>query len=365
MFKKYEMTTYERMSRIYDHKEPDRVPITDWIWPSTIDRWRREGLPSNIDTLDICKYLGMDNIVELSIMDIDTTPRFESKIIEETDTYIIEQDAYGITKKNFKPISSTFEHIDHKIKDPDSWLKAKENMTPTSDRINWNRLRRNYKRWREEGAWIIASPWYGYDVVSTRMCGSVTIFYAMAENPEWAADMFNHGCDLSLKLLDMIWDEGYTFDELFWYDDMAYRNGMLFSKAMWKELLRPYQQRTVEWAHSHGIKVQLHCCGNINSLIPELIELGIDALNPLEVKAGMVPTEVKKLYGKDLVLKGGFDVRNWGIIEKAEADIKTVLPVMMNSGGYIFASDHSIPDSVSFENYKQIIKLVKKIGKYN
>lgn len=358
---KREMTTYERMSRIYQHREPDRVPIFDWIWPSTLARWKREGLPV---TDNVGKYLGYDNIVEISVVDLDTSPRFGSRIIEETDTYIIDQDPFGITKKNFKPLSSTFQHIDHMIKDPDTWLIAKKRMTPTRDRINWAKLKKNYATWRAEGAWIIAAPWYGYDVVSTRICGSETVFLAMADNPEWAADMFNHGCDLSLSLLDMMWAEGYTFDELFWYDDMAYKNGMLFSKAMWRELVKPYQQRTIEWAHSHGIKVQLHCCGNINSLIPELIELGIDALNPLEVKAGMDPAAVKRKYGNQLVLKGGFDARNWEMPDKAEADIRALLPVMMESGGYLFASDHSIPDNVSLENYQRIVRLVKEVGSY-
>ena len=54
----------------------------------------------------------------------------------------------------------------------------------------------------------------------------------MADDPAWVADMCDHGCDLALALLDMIWDAGYTFDELMWYDDMAYRNGLFFSKKM-------------------------------------------------------------------------------------------------------------------------------------
>ena len=130
------------------------------------------------------------------------------------------------------------------------------------------------------------APWFGYDIVNARMCNTETILIAMADNPEWVMDMCNHGCDLTMALLGMLWDEGYTFDELMWFDDMAYKKGMLFSKAMWHQILRPYQKRTIDWAHAHGIKAHLHCCGNINALIPELLDLGLDALNPLEVKAG-------------------------------------------------------------------------------
>jgi uroporphyrinogen decarboxylase len=204
----------------------------------------------------------------------------------------------------------------------------------------------------------------GFDVVCTRMIDSQTVFLALAEDPGWVVDMFNTGCDLSLALLDMIWEAGYHFDELMWYDDMAYKNGLLISKKMWRAYLRPYQQRMVEWAHKHGIPVQLHCCGNIASLIPELIDLGIDALNPMEVKAGMDPLRMKAEYGRDLVLRGGFDIQSWNDPSRFEEEIRTILPVMMKGGGYIFSSDHSIADSVSLENYRQIVELVKEIGRY-
>ena len=126
----------------------------------------------------------------------------------------------------------------------------------------------------------------------------------------------------------------------------------------------PYQKRTIDWAHSHGIKAHLHCCGNINDLLPELVGLGLDALDPLEIKAGMDPAKIKQTYGNDLVLQGGFDIRNWNHPAKAEEEIRTVLPLMMESGGYVFSSDHSIADSVGLEDYRRIVELVKDIGRY-
>jgi uroporphyrinogen decarboxylase len=355
------MTTHQRMIRMYEHREADRVPVTDWIWESTIARWQREGLPEDVD---LARYFGLDHFVQLSVGDIDTSPRFETKVIEETETYRIEQDCWGVTKKNFKPVSSTPQYLDFAVKDPETWQEAKKRMTPTRDRINWRNLRQNYKRWREEGAWIVVAPWFGYDIVNARMCGTETILYAMVDDPDWIVDMFNHGCDLSLALLDMIWNEGYTFDELMWFDDMAYKNGMFFSKKMWREMVRPYQKRVVDWAHAHGIKAHLHCCGNIYALIPELIEMGLDALNPMEVKAGMDPVDVKAAYGSDVLLRGGFDAMHWNDWAKVEKDIRSLLPVLMESGGYVFSSDHSIPDYTSLETYRRIVELVREVGRY-
>lgn len=355
------MTTHERMSRMFEHRDADRVPITDIPWESTIARWRREGLPEDTDWGE---YFDLDRIVFLGGEVVETGPRFHAEVIEETDSYRIERDSWGVLKKNFKPVSSTPQYLDFTIKDRETWAQAKRRLTPTRDRVNWDLLRTRFKGWREEGAWIGVTPWFGYDIINARMCGTERILYAMADDPEWVADMCNTGCDLALTLLDMVWDEGYAFDELKWFDDMGYSKGMLFSKAMWRELVRPYQKRTIDWAHAHGIKAELHCCGNINALVPELVELGLDCLNPLEVKAGMDPVHMKETFGDDLVLRGGFDVRNWSDPEKAEADIRRLLPVMMEGGGYIFSSDHSIPDSVGLEDYRRVVALAKEVGTY-
>jgi uroporphyrinogen decarboxylase len=295
---------------------------------------------------------------------IDSSPRFQAEVIEETGTYRIERDIWGVTKKNFRPVSTTPLYLDFAIRDRETWAAAKDCMTPERDRINWQYLERNYRTWRAEGAWIYVTPWFGYDIVNARMCGTETVLIAMMDDPDWVVDMFHHGCDLSLALLDEMWAQGYTFDELMWFDDMAYRSGMMFSKRMWREMLMPYQQRVIDWAHAHGIKAHLHCCGDINTLIPALIEMGLDALNPLEVKAGMDPAWVKATYGSDLVLRGGCNAMLWGDWEKAEADIRRLLPVMMEGGGYVFASDHSIPDYTEMETYRRIVGLAREMGVY-
>lgn len=354
-----EMTSYERFKRMYEHREADRVPMGAGPWASTIARWEREGLPKGVH---IQEYFGLDRGGGLPGM--DTTPRFPREVIEETDTYIIDRDAWGTTKKNWKPVSSTPLGIDHLIKDADSWYKAKERMTPSQDRVAWVQLDETYKQLRRQEAWIVAAPMFGYDIVNARIVGTETLLLAMAADPEWVMDILNHLCDLALALLDMVWDAGYPFDELSWFDDMGYRNGLLFSKRMWHEMVQPYQVRTIEWAHRHGIKANLHSCGNIMELVPDLVEMGLDGLNPLEVKAGMDPLGIKRDYGDRLLLCGGLDVRRWDVYEEAEADICEKLPVLKASGGYVFGPDHSVPDSISLDTFRRIVELGKRAGRY-
>jgi uroporphyrinogen decarboxylase len=133
---------------------------------------------------------------------------------------------------------------------------------------------------------------------------------------------------------------------------------------MYRELIKPFHRRAAEWAHSHGIKVHLHSCGDVNPFVPDLVEIGIDALNPLEVKAGMDPVQLKRDYGRDLVLHGGINAVLWDDMDKIRAEMERVLPVLKENGGYIFSSDHSVPSSVSLESFRETVELARRLGSY-
>jgi uroporphyrinogen decarboxylase len=352
------ITTHERFSRIFKHQESDRIPIYDGVWEGTIRRWHREGIPDNVSYVD---YFNLDKIAHISV---DVTPRYEEKVLEETSEYKVYTTKWGATLKSWKFEDSTPEFINFTVIDRDKWLEAKKRMVPTEDRINWNYLKKNYKRWREEGYWIEANLWFGFDVTHSWTVGTERFLIALVEEPDWCVDMFNHFLDVNIALLEMVWDAGYTFDSIQWPDDMGYKHSQFFSVKMYKDLLKPIHKRAIDWAHSKGAKTHLHSCGDINPFIPELIEIGLDALNPIEVKAGMNPIELKKKYGRDLVLHGGINAVLWDDAEAIEEELRRVIPIIKEGGGYIFSSDHSIPNTVSLENFKKIIDLVKELGSY-
>jgi uroporphyrinogen decarboxylase len=145
---------------------------------------------------------------------------------------------------------------------------------------------------------------------------------------------------------------------------MGYKGTPFFSPAMYREMVQPFHKRAVEWAHNRGIYARLHSCGNIMSLLPDILDTGVDALNPLEVKAGMDAVKIKKELGDKLVLHGGINAVNWSNIDAIMAEIEEKVPVLKENGGYIFASDHSIPNDVSLENMKRIVEKVKQVGSY-
>lgn len=267
-------------------------------------------------------------------------------------------------QKDFKHKYSTPEFISYSIINPEKWQEAKKRMVPTADRIPWNDLKKNYKKWRDEGYWIDTRITFGFDACHILLIGTERFLMVLLEDPAWCVEMFNHFLDVNLALLEKMIDSGYKFDSITWTDDLGYKNGLFISRDMYRELLKPVQKRAVDWAHSKGLKVRYHTDGNINEILPDLVDIGIDLLHPLEVKAGMNPIEVKKKYGDKLAFHGGLNAMLWKDIDAITAEMEKIVPVLKRSGGYVLAADHSIPDDVSFANIKTIIELAKKLGSY-
>ena len=354
----YKMTSRERFRRMFDHKEADRVPVIDAPWATTIARWRREGMPED---MHFTEYFDLDKVTTIVV---DNSPGFEDKVIEETDEYQIYTTKWGATVKTWKHKTSTPDYLDFKVKTSDDWRKVRERMTPSKDRIPWDHLAENYKKWRDEGRWLQLIVPFGFDYTHSHFVGTENFLVALMDEPEWCVEMFNHFLDVGIALMDMIIDAGYTFDSMYWWDDMGYKQNTFFSLDLYRELIKPAHKRAIDWAHGRNMVAHLHSCGDIRRLVPDLAGIGLDGLNPLEVKAGMDPVALKKEFGKTLLLHGGNNLVLWDDAEAATAEIRRLLPILKESGGYIFSSDHSVPDSVSLENFRIITDLAKELGRY-
>ncbi|HRU05608.1 MAG TPA: uroporphyrinogen decarboxylase family protein [Candidatus Brocadiia bacterium] len=352
-----EMTSRERIGRMYEHKEADRVPLFESPWGATTARWRAEGMGE----ANYVEFFGLDRIRGIGA---DNSPRLPVTTVEETDEYKITTNAWGATVKNWKNQASTPEMIDVTVKTPDDWREVKKRMTPAEDRVDWEGLRVNYPLWRKEGAWIRTGGWFGFDITHARMVGTERLLIQLVEDPEWIVDIWKTQIELQLGLYDQIWEAGYRFDEMYWPDDMGYKGKQFFSLRMYRELLKPIHQRAIDWAHAKGIKAYLHSCGDIRPFIPDLVAMGLDGLNPLEAKAGVDTLAVKREFGDKLFLHGGFNALLWADVDKMEAAVRSDLPILKQNGGYMFATDHSTPSNVSLEQFRRIVSVVKEVGRY-
>ncbi|MCS7225055.1 MAG: uroporphyrinogen decarboxylase family protein [Armatimonadetes bacterium] len=352
------MTTRQRWRTVLGRQQPDKVPIHDSPWPETIRRWQREGLPAEIPVEDYFGY-------EMVGFSFDQSPMFEVKTLYKDNEYIIETTPYGGVRKNFRTYASTPEIIDWAVKSKEDWEKIKPRLEPSYTRVDWVSFRYRYQRAISEDKCLAFCAAIGYDHLQSYV-RSEDLLIMMLEEPTWFRDMASTVAQLVVSMAQMIMDAGYTFDIAFLFNDMGYRNGPLFSPELYRKCILEYDAMLCDFFHSKGLPVIYHTDGDVHLLIPHLIEAGIDCLQPLEAKAHMDVRKLKEQYGDRIAFMGNIDVMKMADEDPAviEEEIASKFEVAKVGGGYIYHSDHSVPPSVSFEQYCRVMDLVKKYGQY-
>ncbi len=352
------MDSQERILTTLKGGIPDRVGRMESLWGETLALWKTQGLQEG---QDIGELFGFD-FHSLPWMDVSL--RLPGEVYEDTDDYIIQKDGNGVTRKDVKRESGHTPHwISHTINTGRDWYAHKERLTPDETRIP-PQIREIYEAGRKAEKFVHYAGVEAYES-AWPVFGQVNIFTLMMDEPEAAKDVFETYTDLALSLAQKVLDMGLDYDGAWFYGDMGYRNSTLFSPACYEELLWPSHRRMCDFFNSKGKPVILHSCGKIESLIPKLIEAGFSAIQPLEAKCGQDVRVLKELYGNKITFFGNIDIRKLsGTKADIEEEISTKLPVAMKGGGYIFHSDHSVPPTVSFDNYRYAIELLDKYGVY-
>lgn len=141
-------------------------------------------------------------------------------------------------------------------------------------------------------------------------------------------------------------------------DDYGNQNGMMISPAMWRKYVKPRLKRFIDGIKKHGVVIFHHTCGSIYPIIDDLVEIGVDVLNPLQFSAaGMEPQKIINEFGEKISFHGGIDIQQVlprcgleSIIKHAQA----VISVMNKHNGYIMAGTHYFQPDISPE---KIVKL--------
>ena len=368
------MNSRDRIKAILNFEIPDRIGIFDAPWPETVERWHKEGLPEGIYPDEYFDFdIGYHIFLDVSFM-------LPEKIIEETDKYIIKRNADGVTEKYLKGRTVTPSSIDFVLKTEKDWQKYKDLLKPNLKRFgiihwgelcksmgvsadSWEEKLKKYKEAKASNKFIFFTAQEPYEPSWFRY-GQEKFLMDMLDKPELIKDMFTTHTQLVMDSYDLLTKQGIEVDGIFLGGDIAYKNGMMFSPKCYRELLFPYHKRLCDFFKSYHLPITYHTDGNLDQAIPFLLEAGITCIQPIEVKAGNDLLSLKKKYGDKLVLMGGIDVRKMEKKEDIEQEIKSKIPLVKENGGYIYHSDHSIPPSVSFENFKYLIELVKNYGNY-
>ena len=154
-------------------------------------------------------------------------------------------------------------------------------------------------------------------------------------------------------------------------DDYGNQRTTHLSPAMFRDQVKPYLKRICDLIHKKTphVKVFLHSCGAVKSLIRDFIEAGADVLNPVQISAaGMDPLALKREFGDDITFWGGGisaqQTLNWGTVEECTEEVKRNMEIFMKDGGFVFATDHDIQENVAPEKIIAIFQTALESGKY-
>ena len=375
------MNSRERVKTALNHKEPDKVPISfgsnivDGIHKLAKDNYEKHlGLEKTpwvmthipMGTVEmpesLLEYCGSDfRTVRLRHHWINpVTYNEDGSYYDEYGCLMVPSEFYFDNMK--RPLSG-----DISIKD--------------IERFNWPDP---YDFKRTEGLSEKAGNLYRnteYAIVSDIICGGPfeqaqqirgfeEFLCDLYEEPEMAEALMDKITEIDIKLLDaMLTETGEYVDIVCQGDDLAMQDNPFFSVDIYEKLIKKYHKRMFDFIRKKtNAKIFLHCCGSVYNLIPSLIDIGVDILNPIQTSArNMEPERLKSEFGHDICFWGGIDTQkllSCDSAKKVEYEVMRTIEILSQDGGYIIAPAHNIQPKVPPENIDAMVKAALKYRNY-
>ncbi|MCP4403846.1 MAG: hypothetical protein GY801_41890 [bacterium] len=365
----------DRMNKTLRHEEADRVPVSDFFWGSFLERWRKEkNLPADTD---IYTYYDLDWIVTVPNMDPHIK---EFEIVKENEEEVVVRTGFeAVLRKKFKDPMPAFLEFET---DTIEKMQAFQFDDPWDDRRFFSAgdnqiagvgdgFARNIPAWIESVKALHPNfPVYGSvcEAHETlwRIIGSENVMLWIGLHPDELGQFITRVGEFTIELTKaQIKAADGLIDGMVIWGDVAYVRDMLFSPRYWRKYFKPIVKEMINVCHDNGLPVIYHGCGNVNRILKDFIEMGLDSYNPLEAKAGLDVVELRQEYGHNIGFCGNMNVLDWAL--KSQEELKAIVLRKLNAakgGGFIFQSDHSVPTNVSAENYEYVVNLVREYGQY-
>jgi uroporphyrinogen decarboxylase len=177
-------------------------------------------------------------------------------------------------------------------------------------------------------------------------------------------DIYIESCN---NYLDVV---GRYIQVFTYWDDVSTQSGWMINPETYRKMIKPKQRRLVDAIKKKtDAKLFFHGCGAVFDLIPDLIDLGFDILNPVQVSArGMDSKRLKQAYGRDITFWGGVDTQHvlpFGNPEEVVDEVKRRIDDLAPGGGYVLAAVHNIQAQVPPENIVALFDTGLEYGKYS
>jgi len=190
------------------------------------------------------------------------------------------------------------------------------------------------------------------------MAGMETVLMSMAADPDFVHALLDRILEYNLVQIRQACDAGV--DGIWFGDDWGQQTGLIMGPKRWREFIKPRIKVMYDTAKSYDKKVFIHCCGKVDEILPDLIELGVDIFNPFQPEV-MDVYQIKQQYGDDIGFWGGISTQQllpFGTSDEVKEEVTRLLDVVGKNGGYIAAPAHSIPGDAKPENIHAMIEVL-------
>lgn len=339
-----DLTPKERMLRVLQRQEPDRVPHFEWA----VDRKVREAiLPGCKDHNDFAVRVGHDAVLFDPIF--RKVPLADGRYLSE----------WGYVSQK------TQEEHAIEVESPIKTLADFERYTPPDpcEAPRFAAIEQALAAYGDSHAVII----HLNDVFSLPryLMGMENLLMAIVAEPEVVQALVDMSVDLNVKMAREVAARGAQF--VYTGDDVASNTGPLMSPRHFRKLFYPGLCRVMGGYKELGLRVIKHTDGNLWPIIDMIVDSGIDCLDPIDPQAGMDIGDVKAKYGDRIALKGNVDcaqLMTFGTPEETVAATREALRKGMPGGGFICSSSNSIHSGVKPENYVAMMRTIRDEGCY-
>jgi uroporphyrinogen decarboxylase len=376
------MTPKERMLKAYNRQEPDRVPINiggvaQKIANKTYQKVKEQlkifdtnDRENQLDELGsiihyhpkVLEYFGADNR-EIHINRLPPRQVFDDGSWENE---------FGI-KMVYNEDSDTNYFVSHPLRDASiADIKAYDWPDPKDPK--------RFKGLKAEAKMLAETTDFAICAYKATVAGIFDCACFMRGMDRFLLDTLAEK-ELANVLLDKITEYNYNVYENFlnevgeyvevvqFNDDMGSQTNLLFRPDSYRELLKPRHKLLVDMfkQKAPNAKILLHCCGSVDKLIPDFIEIGIDILNPVQPKATNMDTyQLKKEFGNEICFQGGIDVQEalQGSVQDVETEVKERIKSLAPGGGYVLSTANNIDSKTPIDNVFALYKFAKKYGTY-
>jgi uroporphyrinogen decarboxylase len=377
------MTGRQRVLAALDHQEPDRVPIdfgSTWITTIHADAYeqlkRHFGVDSPTVIMERMQQACFVDERILQRLDVDTRGVFagppelaRNQWVELPDNCF--RDAWGVTWQK-PPSSYYYDMIQPALPGDITVSDLRNHPWPEPHDPGYTRgLRERVEAQRASTDCALVLNVSIYPVQCSQFIrGFEAWFLDMAAEPKLVGFLFDLLTDIMMGTVgDVLAEVGDLVDVVSISDDIGMQDRTTVSPQMYRRLIKPRQARAFRFIHDRTPALLMyHTCGSVHAIMDDLIEIGVDALNPVQTNAAnMDPTRLKSEFGHRISFWGGIDsarVLPWGTPAQVREEVRRVIRLLGPGGGYILNSVHNIQPGVPVENLLAMIGAAREFGNY-